>query len=182
MLAIFWTGCASTDKSGIVAAGCQSTPIQNTDLKLLGITPTVGKITVVRMIGTWCPYCQEDFKQIAEHFKTKKWSPDSVEVFLVAYRSSKETGDTYLEFEKLHSQELGETINAKFLDQTYDQLLKLQTKSGEPLLTGWSGVPFGLVFGKDGRLAFRGHFTMSSGFQDNHYAFITKLQKESCRP
>jgi hypothetical protein len=58
----------------------------------------------------------------------------------------------------------------------------MKTASGEPLFTGWNGIPFGLVFGKDGRLAFRGHFTMNDVYEDAHYKFITDLQKETCSP
>lgn len=178
-------GCSSTNtsQSGIVAAECKQTPIQKSDLTKLGITPTPRKITVVRMIGTWCPYCKNDLKQIDDNFTKGTWLPDTVEVFLIAYRSPKENPDTYSEFQSGElSQVNTNAIHAVYLDEAYDQLLKIQSHSGEPLLKGWKGVPFGLVFGKDGRLAFRGHFTMSLGFQNNHYKFITKLQKENCQP
>lgn len=73
-----------------------------------------------------------------------------------------------------------ESVQIIFLDRTYPDLLTSKSESGELILAGWKAVPYSLVFAKDGRLAYRGHFTMIPSQQHNHYDFITFLQQENC--
>ena len=67
-----------------------------------------------------------------------------------------------------------------FTCKIFPELSQKKNKSGATLFDGWRGVPFALVFGKDQRLAFRGHFTSSPENEEKHYKYIGQLQAETC--
>jgi hypothetical protein len=69
-----------------------------------------------------------------------------------------------------------------YVDRDYKELSAHLGADKKPLFNGWTGVPFSLVFGKDGRLAHRGHFTDSTIVQKAHYQLITDIAKEKCAP
>lgn len=106
-------------------------------------------------------------------------------LFLLAYVNHGENKETFAAFLKSGLATMGiprEALQIKFVDKPYAELAKSKGRSGDLLFEGWKGVPFALVFGKDGRLATRGHFTMSDQSEDDHYKFISQLQKENCVP
>jgi hypothetical protein len=154
------------------------------DLSVFGLEPQPGKIIVTRLFATWCPFCKSDLQRMAKLFKNGTWDPETVHVFLIAYQNHSENRSTFDGFRRDGIKSFGfpeGAVHLVYIDKTYPELVRSKNADGRLLFEGWKGVPFGLVFGKDQRLAFRGHFTMSDVSEDQHYAFITGLQKESCR-
>lgn len=181
-------GCASSRPveapNPILAPTCARTPIQVSDLEPLGFQSAPGKVVVVRLFRVSCPFCKEDLAHIGALFQNGTWTKARVQLFLIAYR--KEGVENRKSFDRFMREELlsfgipPEAAQVIYLDKNYDQLVKTKSASGELLLDGWRAVPFGLVFAKEGRLAYRGHFTTSSGAENKHYAFVTELQNETC--
>ncbi|MGZ3721864.1 MAG: hypothetical protein ACXVA9_02965 [Bdellovibrionales bacterium] len=177
--------CSTAPKSGVLAAKCGKTSVQETDMTAFGFKPVPGKVVVMRIFATWCPYCKTDLLKMAQEFKSGKWNADKVNIFLLAYKNHSEDKASFDTFVKKTLHGLGiprEAIQIQYLDKTYAEALPMKNANGAPLFESWKGVPFGLVFGKDGRLAFRGHFTMSDIYEEDHYKFITELQNETCQP
>lgn len=182
------TACSSSPKvtPSILAPKCEITPVQIGDLEPFGFQPAPGKIVVVRLMRINCPFCKEDLMRLGSFFQNGTWSKDKVHVFLIAYR--KEGIEDRKTFDKFMREELGnfgipmEAVQATYLDKDYYTLVKSHNKAGKLIFQDWKAVPFGLVFGKDGRLAYRGHFTTSPGTEDSHYQFISGLQTETCAP
>lgn len=179
--------CGSTPKPvQVYNRECSATPVQASDLAQFNITPTPGKVMVVRIVRSVCPTCKEDLQQVGMLFSTKKWSSENIQLVLVAYKKegieTKQTFDTYVRAELAKVGFPIEAAQIVFLDKTYPQLLQTKSKSGELMFPEWKAVPYSLVFGKDGRLAYRGQFTVIASQQDLHYDFITKLQSETCAP
>lgn len=163
---------------------CQPTPVQVQDMDQFNITPAPGKVMVVRFMRSACPYCREDLQQIGLMFKLGKWSSDLTELVLIAYKKegveSRQTFDSFVRAELAKTGFPLEKAQIIFLDRTYPQLTAAKNAAGELILADWKAVPYSLVFGKEGRLAYRGHFTMVPSQQYNHYDFITSLQRENC--
>ena len=177
------TGCASTSRSGIVARHCGTTKVQSTDLQQLQAEPQPGKITVVRLFATWCPYCKEDLEQISKRFQSGEWSESNVQVVLIAYNNRREDGESFRTWTKEALPGLKipkDALNTMYSQKDAESIRALRGGDGKPLFKDWKGIPYGLVFGKDGRLVFRGHFTMSPQFQDGHYQLISELSRETC--
>ncbi|MGE0529378.1 MAG: hypothetical protein AB7G93_05670 [Bdellovibrionales bacterium] len=181
---LFTAACASTSASGIVAQSCgATTDVRVEDLESLGIRVSKSKVLVMRLFTTWCPYCKEDLEHIGRRFQNGTWTKEKIALVLVAYRNPREDRERIEVFKNERLATFGipqESTQVIYIDKPYPELLAATNTKGHALFTGWKGVPFGLVFGKDGRLAFRGHFTSSLGFQENHYRFITELQDERC--
>jgi hypothetical protein len=186
LLTLFLSGCSSgpVKKSNILAPTCQDTKIKVTDLQKLGFVPAPGKVVVVRLFRISCPFCKEDLLRIGSMFQTKAWSPENVQLFLIAYKKEGvEDRKTFDAFVRGEFRSLGIPLEAAqivYVDRDYYSLVKTKSKSGDRVFEGWKAVPFGLVFAKDGRLAYRGHFTTSASTEDQHYDFITRLQSETC--
>lgn len=183
LFTLLLTACAHNPSTGILAPNCAKTPIQVNDLAALGFKPTAGKIVVLRVFATWCPFCKSDLTRMGELFRKGTWQPQDVEILLLAYHNHNEDQNSFAQFSQGAFPTYGlpkEVVQMIYIDQPYSELVKRKTATGQELLNGWSGVPYALVFGKDGRLAFRGHFTMSDGYQENHYKFITGLTREKC--
>lgn len=182
------TACSSAPKAppDILAPTCRKTPINAADLARFGFVPAPGKIIVTRLFRTNCPFCKEDLLRIGSLFQSGAWSKDKVQLDLIAYR--KEGIEDRKTFDAFVRGEFGgfgippEAAQIVYIDKNYYSLVKTKARSGDLLFEGWRAVPFGLVFGKDGRLAYRGHFTVSPGAEDAHYDFVTKLQGETCSP
>lgn len=182
MLALF-VGCSSAPKTGILAPKCGRTAVNEHDVEKFGFKAVPDKVVVMRVFATWCPYCKEDLDRIGELFKAGTWKPNEIQIFLLAYSNHGEDRASFDEFVSKRLASFGiprEAVQLEYVDKTYTELVQEKTASGRVLFGGWRGVPFGLVFGKDGRLAFRGHFTMSVPVEDAHYAFVTTLAKETC--
>jgi hypothetical protein len=182
--AVLFVGCSSPPKTGVLAAQCQATAVRESDMEVFGFKSVPGKIVVLRLFATWCPFCKTDLNKIALEFKTKRWTAENVNLFLLAYQNHSETRETLAAFVKDKLAAFGiprEAVQVQFLDKPYAEAKELRSASGEPLFTGWKGIPYSLIFGKDGRLAFRGHFTLDDIYEQNHYRFVTELQKESCK-
>lgn len=179
-------GCASTYKppENVLAAKCQATPVKVSDLEPFSFTGAPGKVVVVRLMRISCPFCKEDLLRIGSFFQSGKWTKENVHLFLIAYR--KEGVEDRKTFDKFMREELPnfgiplEATQAIYVDKDYYTLVKSKNKDKHLIFEGWKAVPFGLVFGKDGRLAYRGHFTTSAHAEDEHYQFVTGLQKEIC--
>lgn len=180
------SACASRPKTEpVINRTCEKTPIMQSDLTGFNITPAPGKVTVLRIIRSSCPYCKEDLEQIGLMLKTQRWKTEQMQVILVAYR--KEGVENRQTFDAFVRELAGkgfpiESVQIVYLDKTYPALLKSKTASGELIFEDWKAVPYSLVFAKNGRLAYRGHFTMNHASQDAHYDFLTDLQTESCPP
>lgn len=184
-LVFLMLACSSAPKkqTGVIAPTCGKTAVNVSDIETFGFKPAPGKITVMRVFATWCPYCKEDLSEIGGHFRNGDFKNESVQVFLMAYKNPRETHAGFDKFMRESFPKFGipkEAVQVLYIDKDYTELFKTKSASGEPVFTGWQGVPFGLVFGKDGRLAFRGHFTTSPQFQDGHYLFIKELAGETC--
>ena len=178
--------CAGTPpKSGVLAPTCGKTAVQESDMEMFGFKPVPGKVVVMRIFATWCPFCKTDLAKISAEYTSKRWTPDRVNLFLLAYRNRAETRATFDAFVKSTLGDLHiprEALQIQYFDKPYEEAVKTKNAKGETLFDTWKGIPFGLVFGKDGRLAFRGHFTMNDTYEEAHYKFITDLQKETCTP
>ena len=182
------SGCASTYKapSYVLAAKCEDTPVKVSDFEQLGFTAAPGKVVVIRLMRINCPFCKEDLLRIASFYQNGTWDKDKVHLFLIAYRKEGvEDRKTFDNFMREELPNLGipmEAVQATYIDKDYYALVKAKGKKGELLFEGWKAVPFGLVMGTDGRLAYRGHFTNTAKLEDSHYQFVTSLQKETCPP
>lgn len=169
----------------VLAPHCQSTPVKVSDLQKFGFASAPGKVVVVRLFRISCPVCKEDLIRIGSYFQNGTWSKDKVQLFLIAYRKEGvEDRHTFDAFMRGDIASFGiplEAVQVVYVDKDYYTLVKSRSASGDLLFDGWRAVPFGLVFGRDGRLAYRGHFTTSTGTEDEHYKFVTQLQKEECK-
>lgn len=137
----------------------------------------------MRVFATWCPYCKDDLAAIGKRFKSGEWKAENVQLYLMTYKNKRENAQTYTAFIRDTFPQYGIPESAAqivFVDKDFNELSKVKSASGKTMFEGWQGVPFGLVFGKDGRLAFRGHFTQGPPSQDAHYNFISGLSKENC--
>lgn len=177
LLLLFVIGCASTSRSGLVAPACGPSAQNVGELTRFGFKPEKGKVTVFRIFATWCPYCHDDLGEIARRFASGEWSKDDVSVLLLAYRNRKEDRASFNEFKRPSIPGL----QLEYVDQDHKELSVVKGVDGQPLLPEWRGVPYGMIFGKDGRMVFRGHFTHSPPFQAAHYKLIGKVAHESCR-
>jgi hypothetical protein len=182
-------GCASAPKappSGVLSPTCAATPVKVPDLEKFGFTPAPGKVVVVRLFRVSCPFCKEDLAHIGSLFQNGVWTKDNVQLFLMAYR--KEGVEDRGSFDKFMREEMSgygipmEAAQVVYVDKEFYSLVKSRNADGAPIFEGWKAVPFGLVFGKDGRLAYRGHFTSSQAEEEQQYRFITGLQREVCNP
>lgn len=177
-------GCASKPPKPAFNVKCGPTPVMRDDLTQFNVTPVAGKITVVRIFRSNSPYCKEDLMRMGLLFKDKKWTTDKIQLVLIAYKKegveSKQTFDTFVRTELVSYGIPLESTQMVFLDKTYPVLKEIKAKSGDLVFADWKAVPYGLIFAKDGRMAYTGHFTASPELQDNHYKFITDLQNETC--
>jgi hypothetical protein len=154
------------------------------DLAKFGFAPAPDKVVVMRLFRVSCPVCKEDLVRIGSYFQNGTWSKDHVQLFLIAYR--KEGVEDRHTFDSFMREQMGtfgiplEAAQVVYVDKDYYALLKSKAASGDLIFDGWRAVPFGLVFARNGRLAYRGHFTTSTGTEDEHYRFVTQLQKENC--
>ncbi len=182
---LFLIACSTTPKkeTGVLASQCGPTAIKVSDLDQLGFKSKPGKVGVMRIFASWCPYCKEDFIEIGTRFKKGDYTPKDTEVYLLAFKNSREDNTTFEEFKNQTFKTYGiplENTQIVYVNKGFTELGQTPSTSGEAVFTGWQGMPFALVFGKDGRLAFRGHFTTSPMATDSHYAFIQDLIKETC--
>ena len=183
---IVLAGCSSapTVREGILAPTCAQTAVTENDVSTFGFQPVPGKIVVLHIFASWCPFCKTDLGRMSEQFRSGKWSERNVSIFLLAYANHSENKQTFDEFVKKELASYGipkSALQIHYVDKAYPDLVKTKTASGQTLLEGWKGIPFALVFGKDGRLAFRGHFTMSDASENAHYQFISQIQSETCK-
>lgn len=181
----FIVGCFSKPKKDgpLIERQCRPTPITSADMARFNVTAKPGRVMIARFIRSRCPYCKEDLQQIALMLKTGQWAADKIQLVLIAYKKpGVESRKTFDEFVRdlAGSGFPIETADLVYVDKTYPALLKVTGQAGEPLLQGWRAVPFGLVFGKDGRLAYRGQFTLTTSLQNQHYDLIGDLIKENC--
>jgi len=176
--------CSGPKKpTGIIAGQCGPTPVMAKDLETFGLSVPKNKVVVMRIFASWCPYCKEDLAELGGFFKNGTFTPQSVHVLLMSYQNSRENKSTSDHFVREVFPKFGippQAVQIVHVDKNFGELIKSKSAAGQTMFAGWQGVPFGLVFGKDGRLAFRGHFTTSPQFQDGHYGFIHNLTKENC--
>jgi hypothetical protein len=180
-----FAGCASSTKMpGIVAEKCGATsPVMMSDMESFGFLPVKDKVIVMRVFATWCPYCKDDFTRIGQKFKSGEWNSQNVQLYLMTYKNRRENHKSYLEFIRNTFPKFDIPIDAAqivYVNKDFTQLVKTKNIAGKLIFEGWQGLPFALVFGKDGRLVFRGHFTQGPPTQDAHYAMISRLTKETC--
>lgn len=177
-------GCASKPAKPAFNVKCGPTPIVRDDLAQFNITPIANKVTVVRIFRSNSPYCREDLMRMGLLFKDHKWSSENIQLVLIAYKKegveSRKTFDAFVRTDLVSFGIPLESTQIVFLDKTYPVLAQSKGKSGDLIFADWKAVPYGLVFAKDGRLAYSGHFTSNPNLQDNHYGFITDLQSETC--
>ncbi len=177
-------GCASKPPKPAFNNDCDRTPVVREDLNQFNVTPAPNKVTVLRIFRSTSPYCREDLMRIGMLFKNGTWSTEHVQLVLIAYKKEGiENRQTFDKFVRQDLVSLGIPLEATqivFLDKSYPTLAQSKSKSGEPVFAEWKAVPYGLVFAKDGRLAYSGHFTASPALQDNHYKFVTELQTVTC--
>lgn len=171
-------------QSPVLAPNCENTPVNVTDLEKFGFTTTPGKVVVARLFRISCPVCKEDLVRVGSYFQNGTWSKDKVQLYLIAYRKegieNRKTFDTFMREELTQLGIPLEAVQVVYVDKDYYSLVKSKGSHGDLLFDGWRAVPFGLVFGRDGRLAYRGQFTISPGAEDQHYRFVTQLQNENC--
>ena len=184
-LFLLLVSCATPKKeTGVIADKCgMPSAITVKDLEAFGFTVPKNKIAVLRIFATWCPYCKEDFGELGGHYRNKNISPETVQVLLMSYKNRRESKATYDAFLRDTFPKFGipsEAAQIVYVDKDFNELSRSKSAGGQAMFTGWQGVPFTLIFGKDGRLAYRGHFTNSPQLQDVHYDFIRKLSKEDC--
>jgi hypothetical protein len=186
VVVVLFAGCSSKPVTPVqnYHRRCEPTPITVQDLKNFNITPMPGKVMVVRFLRSACPFCQEDLQQLGLMYKIGKLNLDQVKLALIAYKKegveSRETFETFVRSELAKTSFPLEKVQIVFLDRTHPELLTAKSESGDLLLADWKAVPYSLIFAKDGRLAYRGHFSMIPSQQHNHYDFITFLQNEKC--
>ena len=184
-------GCAThrtppQPTEGILAPQCHSTPVSAKDLRTFGFAPAANKVVVVRLFRMSCPFCKEDLLRIGSLFQNGTWSKDKVQLALIAYK--KEGVEDRKTFDRFMREEISqfgiplEAAQVVYVDKDYYKLVRTKNSQGDLVLEGWRAVPFSLVFGKDGRLAYRGHFTSTPTDSDRHYKFVTDLLAEQCEP
>lgn len=184
MTLVVFSGCSTGNKfGGGSGRTCGATVVNVEEMEAFGFTPPKGKVVVGRVFATWCPYCKEDLSEIGKRFANGTWSTNSVHVMLLAYRNRAESKSTYDKFLREGLPKYGipsAAIQVVFADKDHKELSSSLGADKKPLLPGWTGIPYGLVFGKDGRLVFRGHFTNSPPIQEAHYQLISDISAETC--
>lgn len=172
-------------KTDFVARACGPTPVMAADLSRFAFTADPAKVTVVRLFRANCPFCKEDLMRIGQLFRDGSWKPQTVQLLLIGYRKEGvEDRSTFDKFVREDLPQFGippEAVQMVYLDKTYYALIKSKNSKGKRIFETWRAVPFGMIFGKDGRLAYRGHFTESPITQEEQYRFVTDLQNEVCQ-
>lgn len=141
-----------------------------------------GKVTVVRLYATWCPYCKKDLQDLNAKFH-KLVSEDKLDIVLVSFLSRRETDESLKLFLSQGAQELGiETKNFKWYHSPVKSadVKAYEVKKGEALFPEFRGVPYGLVFDDKGQLRFQGHFTGDADMTNKHYKMIEALASGRC--
>ncbi len=136
--------------------------------------------TVVRIVGTWCPYCKQDMTELHHRFLQ---SPNTaLRVVFIAYKSQRESPESLSKFMDSVQSHWG--VNPDSFELYYftgkqasafKSLQTLTDKTDQILFPGLRGVPYGLVFDSKGLLRMRGHFTGSKTESDEHYGHIRSL-------
>lgn len=123
--------------------------------------------------------------RIGQLFRDGSWKPETVQLLLIGYRKEgvedRSTFDTFVREDLPQFGIPPEAVQMVYLDKTYYELIKSKNSKGKPVFETWRAVPFGMIFGKDGRLAYRGHFSESPITQEEQYRFVTDLQSEVCQ-
>lgn len=176
--------CQSTRKQDVRPESCGPTPVMLKDLEPFGFQSTGKKVVIVRLFRGSCPFCKEDLRRLGEMFKAKKWSPEDVQLFLIAYYKegveNQQSFDSFVREQFSSFQIPMEATQIIYINKSYYDLIRSQNAAGKAIFEGWKAVPFGLIFARDGRLADRGHFTQSEASQEGQYKLISRLQKETC--
>ncbi len=146
-----------------------------------------GKVVVLRLMGTWCPYCKSDLLEISQRFLKQKESSE-VELVLIANSSRRETEASVSAFRSKGSMQWGlhpDQFHFWFVGSSENpeltgvqRLAQTTDKNGALLFPEYKGVPYGLVFDKKGKLRFRGLFTSSPESISAHYSSIEALVKD----
>ena len=122
---------------------------------------------------------------MSKRIQSQQWPEDQIQVMLLNYNNS---GDDQQDFDRFKNNVFPGyrippgMVQLVFLNQDYKYLQSRKAKDAKPLFADWRGVPYALIFGKDGRLVYRGHFTSSPNVQASHYDLIASLTKEQCKP
>lgn len=141
-----------------------------------------GKVVVMRLFATWCPYCKEDLKVIEDTMKSLI-DEDKIDVTLVVFKSRKETDETLKNFMAVGAQELGlrpASYDWVYSDVQTPAMKEVKDKKGHLLFPNYQGVPYALVFDSKGQLRYRGNFTESKETRKKHYEMIAALSKNQC--
>lgn len=146
------------------------------------LQPTKGKVTVMRLYGTWCPYCKQDIKSLNSRFANLV-EGGKLDMVLVSFQSRKETDESIDLFLNHGVKELGvDKKNFRWVHSGIKSadVKALKNKKDEEVFPGFLGVPYGLVFDAKGRLRFQGHFTGEEATQNKHYDMINSLASGRC--
>lgn len=153
-------------------------------LQELNLGQMLGKVVILRLVGTWCPFCKGDMVELSKRYlATDKRS--RVEVVVVAPSSSRETEASIRRFVAESAQSLGVAVahmNFWFVPSQIDRnlngfrvLVETTDSSGNPLFPNVTGVPYSMVYDKRGQLRLRGTFTRSAELTAAHYSAIDSM-------
>lgn len=146
------------------------------------LQPTKGKVTVIRLYGTWCPYCKQDIQSLNSRFEPLV-GEKKLDIVLVSFQSRKETDESIDLFLNHGVKELNvdkKNFRWAHSDIKSADVKSLKNNSDEDVFPGFLGVPYGLVFDDKGRLRFQGHFTGEESVRNKHYDMINSLASGRC--
>ena len=118
----FLVGCTTVPKAPSVSPTCGQTPVVESDMAAFGFKTAMGKIVVMRIFASWCPFCKTDLDRISTQFKSGKWNADQVSIFLLAYSNHGETRASFNAFvkEQLHTFEIpASALQIQYVDKPY---------------------------------------------------------------
>lgn len=166
--------------------------LQNIDLSSSDIEDKIdvkNKVVIVRLIGTWCPFCKNDLIELYNRYLNTDLKSE-VEVILITNSSRRENQETVTGFRDMVRNNWGvshpEFFHLFFVPgkegglQGFERLAQWMDEKGNLLFPEYRGVPYAMVFDRNGELRLRGTFTSSEQTIENHYQQISALIEGGC--
>ncbi|CAL2078571.1 TlpA disulfide reductase family protein [Tenacibaculum sp. 190524A05c] len=157
-----------------------SFPNEKGELISLGDNRFKDKVTVVQIMGTWCPNCLDESKYYAEYYNKHK--SKEIEFVALAFEVAKTKEEGFQLIKRLKEQT---GINYPVLLAQYGSSSKIDAQKKLPMLNHVLSYPTSIFIDKKGKVrkihtGFNGPATgvKYTEFKQNFESFITQLLKE----
>ena len=147
-----------------------------------------GRPVVVRLIGTWCPFCKADIGALYEQYRER--FPGDLEVVLIAFESRRDNAELTAAFRNWVANRLRVDstrfrlffvpADAQSGKSGFEQLRDAATADGAAIAPNFLGVPYALVYDPQGTLRLRGTFTTDDASRAPHYQVVRRLVDRIC--